>query len=353
MGVAAVARDAAPSRSVAPIALARPGAAAATPSTSRACSRATTCCPHQLLRRCIDHVLRTRGAAALGYAPREGLPRLRELIAEDLARQGVPARADDVLITTGSQQALDLVARALINPGDTFLVDEATYSGAINLLAAAGARVDRRPERRRGARPRSARAARARRRQGLLPDAQLPQPDRRVRLGARGARRWSPGRTAPACRSSRTTTAPTSTSTASRRPPALRALDGDVIYVGTFSKKLIPALRVGFIVCPRGAAHATCCRSSTRWTSAPRCCCSTRSPSSSSAATCARTSRRTVPEYRARRDALDAGARASTCPTDVELDAARERGLVLWLPLPAGIDPEAVVRGGAAAAACW
>ena len=97
--------------------------------------------PHELMRRCIDHVLRARGPAALGYAPREGLPKLRELIAEDLARHGVPARADDVLITTGSQQALDLVARALIDPGDTFLVDDATYTGAINLLAAAGARV--------------------------------------------------------------------------------------------------------------------------------------------------------------------------------------------------------------------
>ncbi|HEX2466488.1 MAG TPA: PLP-dependent aminotransferase family protein, partial [Thermoanaerobaculia bacterium] len=97
--------------------------------------------PHQAMRRCIDHVLRSRGAAALTYAPREGLPKLRELIVEDLARLGVPARADDVLITTGSQQALDLAARALIDPGDTFLVEDATYSGAINLLAAAGARV--------------------------------------------------------------------------------------------------------------------------------------------------------------------------------------------------------------------
>ena len=73
--------------------------------------------PHDLLRRCIDHVLRTRGAEALGYAPREGLPRLRELIVSELARTGVPARVEDVLVTTGSQQALDLIARALIDPG--------------------------------------------------------------------------------------------------------------------------------------------------------------------------------------------------------------------------------------------
>ena len=97
--------------------------------------------PHELRRRCLDHVLRDRAASALGYSPREGLPRLRELIAAELSRSGVPAEVDDVLVTTGSQQALDLVARALIDPGDPFLVEESTYSGAINLFAAAGARV--------------------------------------------------------------------------------------------------------------------------------------------------------------------------------------------------------------------
>ena len=54
-----------------------------------------------------------------------------------------------------------------------------------------------------------------------------------------------------AFRSSRTTTARISGSARTPPPPALRALDGDVIYIGTFSKKLVPALRIGFIVCPR------------------------------------------------------------------------------------------------------
>ena len=64
--------------------------------------------PDALIRRCTDYVFKTKGARALGYAPVEGLPRLRELLVLDLARQGVPAHADDVVITTGSQQALDL-----------------------------------------------------------------------------------------------------------------------------------------------------------------------------------------------------------------------------------------------------
>jgi GntR family transcriptional regulator/MocR family aminotransferase len=97
--------------------------------------------PADQLRRAIDHVLRTRGARALGYAPREGLPRLRALIAEDLTRRGVPARAEDVVITSGSQQAIDLVARMLVRPGDLFLVNHSTYGGAIDVLTAAGARL--------------------------------------------------------------------------------------------------------------------------------------------------------------------------------------------------------------------
>jgi len=97
--------------------------------------------PDRLIRRCCDHVLRTLGAKVLGYGPVEGLASLRELIVQDLARQGVPAHPDEVIVTTGSQQGLDLVARALIGPGDMFLVDAATYAGAISAFSLAGARL--------------------------------------------------------------------------------------------------------------------------------------------------------------------------------------------------------------------
>ena len=86
--------------------------------------------PHAALRRCVDHVLRTMGARALGYAPREGVLALREQIAKGLCvNAGVPARAEDVIVTTGSQQAIDLIARALVEPGDRFLTDTTTYTG--------------------------------------------------------------------------------------------------------------------------------------------------------------------------------------------------------------------------------
>src|SRR5439155_15507774 len=96
--------------------------------------------PDQLIRRCTEHVLRTLGGKALRYSARDGLPRLRGLIAEDLARRGVPATAEDIVVTAGSQQGLDLLARALVNPGEPFLVDQSTFHGALSALSAAGAR---------------------------------------------------------------------------------------------------------------------------------------------------------------------------------------------------------------------
>jgi DNA-binding transcriptional MocR family regulator len=122
-------------------------------------------------------------------------------------------------------------------------------------------------------------------------------------------------------------------------PAALRALSSDVIYVATFSKKLIPALRVGFMVCPESLRkdllplkhtmdlgtsvllqHALCEFLERGYLRAHL--------------------KRTVPEYRARRDAL-AGALAEGLPDDVEWTPP-PRGLVLWLTLPEWMDPVAV-----------
>src|SRR5690606_24506425 len=97
--------------------------------------------PEALLRRCVMHVLGGRSVDALGYAPAEGTPRLREQIARDLVERGVPVRTEEVIVTSGSQQGLDLVARALLDPGDTLLVEPTTYAGAIDLFTLAGARL--------------------------------------------------------------------------------------------------------------------------------------------------------------------------------------------------------------------
>jgi len=84
-------------------------------------------------------VLRDSGATALQYGQTEGYTPLREMIARNVQRYGIEASAENVLVTSGSQQALDLVAKLLINRGDRILVESPTYLGALqafNLLGA-------------------------------------------------------------------------------------------------------------------------------------------------------------------------------------------------------------------------
>src|SRR6201993_1557195 len=76
-------------------------------------------------------VLATQASAALQYGPTEGYRPLREFIVAHMARYGILASVDNVLITAGSQQALDLIAKLLINRGDRILVECPTYLGAL------------------------------------------------------------------------------------------------------------------------------------------------------------------------------------------------------------------------------
>jgi DNA-binding transcriptional MocR family regulator len=82
-----------------------------------------------------------RGRRRLQYAPTEGDPELRALVAQRLTRRGLPTSADDLLITTGSQQALALVATALVDPGAVVAVESPTYLAALQCFQLSGARV--------------------------------------------------------------------------------------------------------------------------------------------------------------------------------------------------------------------
>ena len=82
-------------------------------------------------------------AAALQYGVSEGYLPLREAIAAEMARAGVPATADNILITAGSQQGLDFLAKALLSPGDTVLAEYPTYLGALQAFSAYEPRYDR------------------------------------------------------------------------------------------------------------------------------------------------------------------------------------------------------------------
>src|SRR3954470_1656235 len=79
--------------------------------------------------------------AALQYSTTEGDPDLRALLAGFMSRRGLPVEADDLLITTGSQQALGLVATALLDPGDTVLVEDPTYLAALQVFQLADVRA--------------------------------------------------------------------------------------------------------------------------------------------------------------------------------------------------------------------
>src|SRR5579871_6857673 len=84
-------------------------------------------------------VLTENGSQALQYGTTEGFQPLREMIARNLARYGIVASAENVLITSGSQQALDLIGKMLINRGDRILVEAPTYLGALQAFNVYGA----------------------------------------------------------------------------------------------------------------------------------------------------------------------------------------------------------------------
>ncbi|HZN92934.1 MAG TPA: PLP-dependent aminotransferase family protein [Myxococcales bacterium] len=297
--------------------------------------------PHRLLRRCMDHVMQRQASRALGYSPREGLPRLRELVAQDLARQGIPAAADDLIITTGSQQALYLVARALINPGDPFLVDESTYYGALNIISVARGRVIPVPN------------------DGEGPD--LATLERHSRIGAKGlyvmpdchnptGRRVSAARREALVAWSHRSNVPlieddyASDLLLEDAPmPALRALDGEVLYLGTYSKKLSPALRIGYLLAPKGLRgplaslkHALDLGTSPllQYAAAEFLERGYLRPHLA----------RVVSEYRRRRDAL-CDALSKGLPPSARWDVPKS-GVFVWIQLPPWMEPEALFQEG-------
>ncbi|MEU4653272.1 PLP-dependent aminotransferase family protein [Streptomyces sp. NPDC023723] len=86
-------------------------------------------------------VLTQTPGRALQYATTEGEPVLRAALAERTSARGLPTGPDDLLVTTGSQQALSLLATALLEPGDTVLVEDPCYLAALQAFGLAGARV--------------------------------------------------------------------------------------------------------------------------------------------------------------------------------------------------------------------
>jgi 2-aminoadipate transaminase len=91
--------------------------------------------PAAWLRECADDLLGRLGPAVLQYSTTEGDPQLRALIAQwESGWIGRPVSPDDVLVTSGSQQALDLLAKVLVDPGDVVVTTDPAYLGALQAL---------------------------------------------------------------------------------------------------------------------------------------------------------------------------------------------------------------------------
>ena len=212
--------------------------------------------PMQMMASVTEKLISENGAEALQYGNGQGHPRLREQICDVMALEGIRAHPDDVVVTTGSQQALDLISRIFIDPGDVVLVEAPSYVGALGTFKQYEASVVHINMDQDGLIPQAlANAIKSIKASGrkikflyLIPNYQNPAgvllpADRRTEIldiarregifivednpyGLLGFEKPSPN--------------------------AMRASDSEnVIYLGTFSKTIAPGLRVGWALVPQ------------------------------------------------------------------------------------------------------
>ncbi len=210
--------------------------------------------PVEAFARAMEKTLRERGVEVLSYGPTAGFGPLRETIAAEMSRKGTPCDASSILVTNGSQQALELAFRAFVDPGDTVVVEDPTYTGAISALAALGARTVGVPLDDEGIRPDLLELALTRHRPRLIyvqptfhnPTARVMGEARRRDVLAIAARHRCVIVEDDYAGDLRFE---------GRDLPTLHSLDRGrhVLYLSTFSKKLLPGLRVGWVVAPEEA----------------------------------------------------------------------------------------------------
>ncbi|PKQ21200.1 MAG: PLP-dependent aminotransferase family protein [Actinobacteria bacterium HGW-Actinobacteria-6] len=208
--------------------------------------------PTEAVARAAAAAIREHGAEALQYGSSEGRVQLRGIFVELMAESGMRLKANDLIVTAGAQQALDLLAKIFIDPGDTIITEGPTYLGALQAFSAyqpnivcipmddGGMRVDLLEEKLRELGPRGAKFI------YTIPNFQNPAgvtltPERRRKLvdlareydipliedDPYGRLRFEGG-----------------------HAKTLRALDEDVIYLGTTSKIFAPGLRLGWVAAP-------------------------------------------------------------------------------------------------------
>ena len=304
--------------------------------------------PAAELTECLARVLADRPASALQYGPTEGLAALREALAARLSRRGIEVAPDGLLITTGSQQGLDLLAEAFLAKGSKVVIEAPTYVGALQALSAhepsftafpvdaEGLQVDALEE-----------WVGAHGRPDLIytvptfgnPSGVTMSSPRRERL-IELARRFS----VPLLEDD-----PYSELVYDGLSPvAMRAMPHgeDVIHLGTFSKILAPGIRIGYVVAPRAVLERLILLKQGRdlHTDALA--------QNMVAEYCTRFGlerhvERLRASYRERRDAMLAALRR-TMPASVTWTQP-SGGMFLWLTLPVVLDSGELLRAAVAA----
>ena len=97
--------------------------------------------PAEQLAEIAHRILLENGTFALQYGVSSGALPLREFVADLMTREGVPSKVENISIMTGSQQTMDMLARSLLNPGDTVLVESPTYVAALKIFSIYGANI--------------------------------------------------------------------------------------------------------------------------------------------------------------------------------------------------------------------
>lgn len=214
--------------------------------------------PHELLARAYRRALRAEGPRLLGYLDPAGQPRLREALAEFLRHtRGIPARAEQVLVTRGAQQALFLVSQVLLRPGDDVAVERLGYPPAWAAMRAAGAKLYPVPVDGAGLDTERLGALDARTRLRAVyvtPHHQYPTmavmgPARRAALLSLARRRRLVVIEDDYDHEVHFVGQPV-------RPLASEDVDGSVVYIGSLSKVLAPGLRLGYVVAPESVVQA-------------------------------------------------------------------------------------------------
>ena len=204
--------------------------------------------PVDQMRAAFDKVLATNGKVALQYGPTDGYGPLREWIAHSLSTDGAKIMPEQVMMTSGSQQGLDLLGKVLIDEGSKVLVETPSYLGALQAFSVYGPEFGSVPMDDHGLVPEAvAETGKGARLLYALPNFQNPtgrtlSVERRIALVETCARMGLP----------LIEDDPYGALSYRGEPlPKMLAMNpGGVIYMGSFSKILTPGIRLGYVVAP-------------------------------------------------------------------------------------------------------